>query len=880
MRSKKIIKSLFFLILLVGLSKKTYSQIYLVPCNSNTTIPCTTTPFTLRDCGGTSNYPNNASGYAVIQGGGTRVISITGTYDTEASFDFIRIYNGVGIGGTLLFTSSGIGNINFTSSPGQTITVRFTSDNTQTSTGFNFNFSFTGSCSSLPPPVGNPCNSITVISCGGGINNFTLPAGNGVWNNTWYPGNEKVYSFTPTFSGTYTFNISHSSSGYIDLWALLSCTTSPWISNSGYVYNGSPGSFNQNLTSGTTYYFYIDDGDVSQSNGTFEILCPAAPIDPCTSVTPLSCGTGINFTFLGGYGVVGYPLPFQNKTFSYTPVASGIYTLNVNYITGYNYVSLYKNQNCSPSGWGTPTYINSMSSVSETIALTMGTTKYFLIQDGDDQQSNVSIQLDCPVANPCSSIGTLSCESTSNFTLAQGPGAYSEQLGNEKVYTYTPLFTGQHTITLNNLTGGQAISLYKSSACGSSGWILVGNTNNLTTFNVNLTNGVTAYFLIDDNDINLSEGSIKIECPVNDPCLSITPVVCDVVNSFTLLSGAGYSGFPQPGNEKVYSYIPALTGQYTINLTNNSSGQISLYSSSTCSSSGWTQVSNTITLSSGLTYYFLVDDNDLVSSNGTFKLSCPNQDACTNTIYGDSKASSAADQEIFNVSFGSLNNTSNCTLTAQGSGSVLKQYSNFTGAVTAPTLAAGGQYPFSVTLGECGQSSCSDGGISVYIDYNANGSFLDPNEKVWEKTGCASSAVGIIQSTLISIPINAPIGYKRMRVIFNCDGLTAPTASYLQGETEDYCIEVYPNGTSIATQNLHVLNVKVYPNPTSSQFNVQLEKNNNYKIEILNALGQVLFSKDAEISNSIDLINFDNGLYFLKVLDKNFTLYTTRIIKQ
>ena len=180
MRSKKIIKSLFFLILLVGLSKKTYSQIYLVPCNNVfTSIPCTTNPFTLQDCGGTSNYPYNASGYAVILGGGTRVISITGTYNTELGYDFIRIYNGVGNGGSVLFTYSGSGNINFTSSPGQTITVDFDSDGSSNLSGFNFNFSFTGSCSSLPPPVGNPCNSITVISCGGGINNFTLPSGNG-----------------------------------------------------------------------------------------------------------------------------------------------------------------------------------------------------------------------------------------------------------------------------------------------------------------------------------------------------------------------------------------------------------------------------------------------------------------------------------------------------------------------------------------------------------------------------------------------------------------------------------------------------------------------------------------------------------------------------
>jgi len=221
---------------LVGLSKKTYSQIYLVPCNSNTSIPCTTNPFTLQDCGGTSNYINNADGYVVIQGGGTRVISITGTYNTEACCDGIRIYNGVGTAGTLLFTYSGIGNINFTSSPGQIITVRFTSDNTQTSTGFNFNFSFTGSC-----PAGNPCNSITVISCGGGINNFTLPSGNGAWSSgALYPGNEKIYSFTPTFSGTYTINTSHLSNGEIVLWSSAFTCTPYGFANwtpQGSVYN-------------------------------------------------------------------------------------------------------------------------------------------------------------------------------------------------------------------------------------------------------------------------------------------------------------------------------------------------------------------------------------------------------------------------------------------------------------------------------------------------------------------------------------------------------------------------------------------------------------------------------------------------------------------
>ncbi len=120
-----------------------------------------------------------------------------------------------------------------------------------------------------------------------------------------------------------------------------------------------------------------------------------------------------------------------------------------------------------------------------------------------------------------------------------------------------------------------------------------------------------------------------------------------------------------------------------------------------------------------------------------------------------------------------------------------------------------------------------------------------------------------------------------MRVIAAYSGTMSPTGSYSYGETEDYCIEISPNdGTSITTQNLFDLNVIVYPNPTSDQITIQLSTNNNYKILILNALGQVIYTKDAEINNSLDLINFDSGLYFLKVIDKNLTLYTTRIIKK
>ncbi len=149
---------------------------------------------------------------------------------------------------------------------------------------------------------------------------------------------------------------------------------------------------------------------------------------------------------------------------------------------------------------------------------------------------------------------------------------------------------------------------------------------------------------------------------------------------------------------------------------------------------------------------------------------------------------------------------------APGPNSILKQYSNFTGIVTAPTLLPGEQYPLSVTVGECGSSICSTGGISVYIDYNADGSFSWPGENVWSRQGCSATAAGKTYSTSITIPSSSPFGYKRMRVIFNCDGLTASTSSYGFGETEDYCVLISPP-VGIASEAVRQLDVRVSPNP-------------------------------------------------------------------
>ena len=389
--------------------------------------------------------------------------------------------------------------------------------------------------------------------------------------------------------------------------------------------------------------------------------------------------------------------------------------------------------------------------------------------------------------------------------------------------------------------------------------------------------------------------------PSNDLCSGATSISC----ATSFLAGTTVASVSEPppagafvsnygvwykftGNGQqttISSVADALFDQEMVILTGSSCGSFSILASQDNSGSGGTETYSFTTTNAQQYYVYIAHYSSSSNTTGNFTISrscsAPTiTNSCTQSNFGSSRAFFSDDEEIFNVTFGSLNNTSNCSSIAPGPGSIKNMYSNYTGSLLTPTISVGNTYMLSVTLSECGTYSFT-GGVSAYIDYNANGVFTDQGENVWNKPNCDFTLGGTTYSSNILIPANTTLGYKRMRVIASSSGTLSPTALYSFGETEDYCIEISPNdGTSITTQNLFDLNVIVYPNPTSDQITIQLSTNNNYKILILNALGQVIYTKDAEINNSLDLINFDSGLYFLKVIDKNLTLYTSRIIKK
>lgn len=160
--------------------------------------------------------------------------------------------------------------------------------------------------------------------------------------------------------------------------------------------------------------------------------------------------------------------------------------------------------------------------------------------------------------------------------------------------------------------------------------------------------------------------------------------------------------------------------------------------------------------------------------------------------YCPSAAAFTSDEDIFNVSIGTLNNTSTCGAVAPGAGSVAFRYSNYSGSLTAPNLVQASTYSLSVTVGQCGISSNS-GIVGVWIDFNQNGTFTDLGENVYMSPYTQIAIAGTSLSPVggITIPSNATTGITRMRVTFTESATNpAPCTNPTWGEVEDYDVNI------------------------------------------------------------------------------------------
>ena len=245
--------------------------------------------------------------------------------------------------------------------------------------------------------------------------------------------------------------------------------------------------------------------------------------------------------------------------------------------------------------------------------------------------------------NPCDDATALTCGSTGSFSL-NGAGEWNNlggpwsTPGEEAVYSFTATLTGTHTVSLTN-SGYYVDIYYKSGSCGSTGWTYGDDIFTSGSISISMTAGTTYYLLVDDENTSASNGTITVSCPtpVADPCDNITDMTCGVDYSYDLGTGNGAWDPPSgpwgtPGQEQVFTYTPSFTGSYLLSVTHTGGYYADVFYGFDCTDEdSWTYISDVFsatnvtftTLTAGVTYYFLMDDENTTASSGTISISCP-----------------------------------------------------------------------------------------------------------------------------------------------------------------------------------------------------------------------------------------------------------------
>ena len=306
------------------------------------------------------------------------------------------------------------------------------------------------------------------------------------------------------------------------------------------------------LTAGVQYYILLDPETTGSYTHNFQINCPAP--DPCLSITTLACATPVTATLVGAgvwnSATCAFSTPGQEKLYSFTPVTTGVHSIQVTAASGTGYIDYqYKavSGGCSAISWTCIDDINSTGTF-PIGTLTAGVQYYILLDAETTISSTQTFQISCPApVDPCTSLTTLPCATSTSHTLA-GSGVWSNltcgftTAGIEKIYSFTPTMTGVHSLQVTSTTGAYIDYMYKaaSGGCSSTGWTCIDDISIATTVVIGtLTAGVQYYILADAESTSSVTHTFQIACPsAFDPCASITTLACTTPVT-TTLSGTG-----------------------------------------------------------------------------------------------------------------------------------------------------------------------------------------------------------------------------------------------------------------------------------------------------------------------------------------------------
>ena len=269
--------------------------------------------------------------------------------------------------------------------------------------------------------------------------------------------------------------------------------------------------------------------------------------------------------------------------------------------------------------------------------------------------------------------------------------------------------------------------------------------------------------------------------------------------SFAWSASSACSGTPNAGTAAITSSVgcPGNSISLSVSGLSTSTGINLQWQSASASTGPWTNITGATvsayaTSATSTTYYRIVSTcttSVLSATSSVVSYSVVNPGPCVCNTYPLNFATSTGDEEITNVTIGTLSNTSTCAAAATGLGSILNRYGNYAGIVSGPSVSQASSVSFSLTQTSCGGAYGNF--FQVYVDWNQDGDWLDVGEQVYSQGASVTGNQTVTGSFIV--PITATLGLTRMRVV-NVEDVASTTNyahdPYTYGETEDYCFTI------------------------------------------------------------------------------------------
>jgi hypothetical protein len=815
--------------------------------------------------GGSSYTGSGASNITHTQGyqGGNGTISFTYNINGASSTSIITTPTLVCAGSNATLTTSSMTSYTWSSSAGSisnsssvAITPSASSNYTLMATnssgcigGYSINIS-TSPLPTISVNSGTICSGKTFTMVPSGASTYTFSGG----SNTVAPTSNNVYTVTGS-----------SSAGCVAASSAVSSVTVvalPVVSvNGGTICNGQV--FTMSPSGANTYTYSNGSSTVNPSSttaysvtGTASNGCVSLPATSNVTVWPLPTLTVNSGSIcLGG-------------TFTIIPSGGASYTLNTGPVGTTFTVSPSSNTNYLVYGTSSVGCVSSNNPLSSVGVNPLPTIS---VNSGTVCSGNSFVMAASGASTYVYSSGsaTVSPSSTTSYSVT-GTSSLGCASSNTAVSSVTVYITPTVAVNSGQICSGQSFTLNPTGA----------NTYSYSNGQVVSPMINTSYSVTGTS----AQGCVSFSPGISNVTVNITPTIS--VNSGTLCSGSSFTMVPTGAFAYVFSsgspvVSPLTNAVYFVTGTSTAgcpgsntavctvtvftSPVITVNSGTICSGDSFT-----ITPAGAVTYTYS-GGNAVVSPASTTSYIIVGSDALGCLSNSATSVVNVNITPTITVNSGSVCSGQSFTMIPTGANT----YTFSNGPVVSPTANT------NYTITGSSSAGCISSNVvsTVTVEALPQISISNPLPVICVGESNILTASGAATYTWSSGPSNSNTivitpSVTSSYTVIGTAANTCTSAAFIT-QAVDACVGV---------RNLSPVNqmVRIYPNPTSGQINVSLESNiETSSIEIRTLLGELIQTIKPDSQNVVlNMNNYNNGIYFVKVLVNNKPVFAQKIIKE